>query len=103
VSVQRNAPILYKTSPRRRAGAESRRRRTYTTEPAPLVQSSTSAPARSSQTRHRWYACTVSVTAKEVRMAKADIAALLALAAALFIAIGDVMQLRSAHAVTDEQ
>jgi drug/metabolite transporter (DMT)-like permease len=36
-------------------------------------------------------------------MAKADIAALLALAAALFIAIGDVMQQRSAHAVTDER
>ena len=36
-------------------------------------------------------------------MAKADIAALLALAAALFIAIGDVMQQRSAHTVTEEQ
>ncbi|WP_343601305.1 DMT family transporter [Mycobacterium sp.] len=35
-------------------------------------------------------------------MARADIAALLALAAALFIAIGDVMQQRSAHEVTDE-
>jgi drug/metabolite transporter (DMT)-like permease len=36
-------------------------------------------------------------------MAKADIAALLALGAALFIAIGDVMHQRSAHEVTDEQ
>lgn len=35
-------------------------------------------------------------------MAKADIAALLALGAALFIAIGDVMHQRQAHAVTDE-
>ncbi|HME48009.1 DMT family transporter [Mycobacterium sp.] len=35
-------------------------------------------------------------------MAKADIAAVLALAAALFIAIGDVIHQRSAHAVTDE-
>jgi hypothetical protein len=35
-------------------------------------------------------------------MAKADIAALLALAAALFIAIGDVLHQRSAHDVTDE-
>src|ERR1700682_4084751 len=35
-------------------------------------------------------------------MAKADIAALLALGAALFIAIGDVMHQRSAHEVTDE-
>lgn len=35
-------------------------------------------------------------------MAKADIAALLALGAALFIAIGDVMHQRSAHDVTDE-
>jgi len=35
-------------------------------------------------------------------MAKADIAALLALAAALFIAIGDVIHQRSAHQVTDE-
>jgi drug/metabolite transporter (DMT)-like permease len=36
-------------------------------------------------------------------MAKADIAALLALGAALFIAIGDVMHQRSAHDVTDEK
>lgn len=35
-------------------------------------------------------------------MAKADIAVLLALAAALFIASGDVMHQRSAHEVTDE-
>ncbi len=35
-------------------------------------------------------------------MYKADIAALLALGAALFIAIGDVMHQRSAHEVTDE-
>jgi drug/metabolite transporter (DMT)-like permease len=35
-------------------------------------------------------------------MAKADIAALLALGAALFIAIGDVIHQRSAHDVTDE-
>jgi drug/metabolite transporter (DMT)-like permease len=35
-------------------------------------------------------------------MAKADIAALLALGAALFIAIGDVMHQRSAHDITDE-
>ncbi len=35
-------------------------------------------------------------------MARTDIAALLALAAALFIAIGDVMHQRSAHDVTDE-
>ena len=35
-------------------------------------------------------------------MAKADIAALLALGAALFIAIGDVIHQRSAHEVTDE-
>lgn len=35
-------------------------------------------------------------------MAKADIAALLALGAAFFIAIGDVMHQRSAHDVTDE-
>ena len=35
-------------------------------------------------------------------MAKADIAALLALGAALFIAIGDVIHQRSAHQVTDE-
>ncbi|AQT80646.1 hypothetical protein B1R94_17340 [Mycolicibacterium litorale] len=35
-------------------------------------------------------------------MARADIAALLALCAALFIAIGDVIQQRSAHDVTDE-
>jgi drug/metabolite transporter (DMT)-like permease len=35
-------------------------------------------------------------------MAKADIAALLALGAALFIAIGDVMHQRSAHEITDE-
>jgi len=35
-------------------------------------------------------------------MAKADIAALLALAAAFFIAIGDVIHQRSAHEVTDE-
>jgi drug/metabolite transporter (DMT)-like permease len=34
---------------------------------------------------------------------KADIAALLALGAALFIAVGDVMHQRSAHDVTDEQ
>ena len=36
-------------------------------------------------------------------MAKADIAALLALGAAFFIAIGDVIHQRSAHEVTDEQ
>ncbi|MCF6387877.1 DMT family transporter [Mycobacterium sp. MBM] len=36
-------------------------------------------------------------------MDKADIAALLALGAALFIAIGDVIHQRSAHDVTDEQ
>ncbi len=36
-------------------------------------------------------------------MAKADIAVLLALCAAFFIAIGDVIQQRSAHEVTDEQ
>ncbi len=36
-------------------------------------------------------------------MARADIAALLALCAAFFIAIGDVIQQRSAHDVTDEQ
>lgn len=36
-------------------------------------------------------------------MAKADIAALLALGAAFFIAIGDVMHQRQAHEVTDEQ
>ena len=35
-------------------------------------------------------------------MDKADIAALLALGAALFIAIGDVMHQRSAHEITDE-
>src|ERR1700755_967411 len=35
-------------------------------------------------------------------MAKADIAALLALGAALFIAIGDVIHQRSAHEITDE-
>jgi len=35
-------------------------------------------------------------------MAKADIAALLALAAAFFIAVGDVIHQRSAHDVTDE-
>ncbi|MCK0177560.1 MULTISPECIES: DMT family transporter [Mycobacteriaceae] len=35
-------------------------------------------------------------------MARADIAVLLALGAAFFIAIGDVIQQRSAHAVTDE-
>lgn len=35
-------------------------------------------------------------------MAKADIAALLALAAAFFIAVGDVIHQRSAHEVTDE-
>ena len=35
-------------------------------------------------------------------MAKADIAALLALGAALFIAIGDVIHQRSAHEVTEE-
>ena len=35
-------------------------------------------------------------------MAKADIAALLALGAAFFIAIGDVIHQRSAHEVTDE-
>jgi drug/metabolite transporter (DMT)-like permease len=35
-------------------------------------------------------------------MAKADIAALLALGAALFIAIGDVVHQRTAHVVTDE-
>ena len=35
-------------------------------------------------------------------MAKADIAALLALGAAFFIAVGDVMHQRSAHEVTDE-
>jgi drug/metabolite transporter (DMT)-like permease len=36
-------------------------------------------------------------------MAQADIAGLLAIAAALFIAIGDVVHQRSAHEVTDEQ
>ena len=36
-------------------------------------------------------------------MAKADIAALLALGAAFFIAIGDVIHQRSAHEVTDEE
>lgn len=36
-------------------------------------------------------------------MAKGDIAALLALGAAFFIAIGEVMHQRSAHEVTDEQ
>ncbi len=36
-------------------------------------------------------------------MAKADIAVLLALGAAFFIAIGDVIHQRSAHEVTDEQ
>ena len=36
-------------------------------------------------------------------MARADIAVLLALCAAFFIAIGDVIQQRSAHEVTDEQ
>ena len=35
-------------------------------------------------------------------MARADIAALLALGAAFFIAIGDVIHQRSAHEVTDE-
>jgi hypothetical protein len=35
-------------------------------------------------------------------MDKADIAALLALGAAFFIAIGDVIHQRSAHDVTDE-
>jgi hypothetical protein len=35
-------------------------------------------------------------------MAKADIAALLAPGAALFIAVGDVIHQRSAHDVTDE-
>src|SRR5215211_258841 len=39
---------------------------------------------------------------EEVPVDKADIAALLALGAALFIAIGDVIHQRSAHAVTDE-
>jgi drug/metabolite transporter (DMT)-like permease len=42
------------------------------------------------------------MTGQEVPMAKADIAALLALAAAFFIAIGDVIHQRSAHQVTDE-
>ncbi|WP_460356986.1 DMT family transporter [Mycobacterium sp. ZZG] len=36
-------------------------------------------------------------------MAKADLAALLALAAAFFVAVGDVMHQRSVHEVTDEQ
>ncbi|ANI39488.1 DMT family transporter [Mycolicibacterium vaccae] len=36
-------------------------------------------------------------------MAKADLAALLALAAAFFMAVGDVIHQRSAHEVTDEQ
>ncbi|MFA5712315.1 DMT family transporter, partial [Mycolicibacterium sp.] len=36
-------------------------------------------------------------------MAKADIAALLALAAAVFIALGDVVHQRSAHQVTDAE
>src|ERR1700754_3903464 len=36
-------------------------------------------------------------------MAKADIAALLALGAAFFIAVGDVIHQRSTHEVTDEQ
>ncbi len=36
-------------------------------------------------------------------MDKADIAVVLALGAALFIAIGDVMHQRQAHEVTDEQ
>ncbi|MDT5063897.1 MAG: hypothetical protein QOK02_52 [Mycobacterium sp.] len=36
-------------------------------------------------------------------MDKADIAALLALGAAFFIAVGDVMRQRSAHHVIDEQ
>ena len=35
-------------------------------------------------------------------MAKADIAALLALGAAFFIAVGDVIHQRTAHDVTDE-
>jgi hypothetical protein len=39
---------------------------------------------------------------EEVPVAKADIAALLAVGAALFIAIGDVMHQRAAHEVTDE-
>ena len=43
-----------------------------------------------------------SVTPEETCMDKADIAALLALGAALFIAIGDVIHQRSAHEVTDE-
>jgi drug/metabolite transporter (DMT)-like permease len=40
---------------------------------------------------------------EEANMAKADIAVLLALCAAFFIAIGDVIQQRSAHDVTDEE
>jgi drug/metabolite transporter (DMT)-like permease len=39
---------------------------------------------------------------EEVPVAKADIAALLAVGAALFIAIGDVIHQRAAHEVTDE-
>jgi drug/metabolite transporter (DMT)-like permease len=40
--------------------------------------------------------------AMDAGMAQADLAALLALAAALFIAVGDVIHQRSAHEVTDE-
>jgi drug/metabolite transporter (DMT)-like permease len=44
----------------------------------------------------------VAATSEEALMDKADIAALLAVGAALFIAIGDVIHQRSAHEVTDE-
>jgi drug/metabolite transporter (DMT)-like permease len=45
---------------------------------------------------------TLSATAQEVDVAKSDIAALLAVAAALMIGIGDVIQQRSAQDVTDK-
>jgi drug/metabolite transporter (DMT)-like permease len=45
---------------------------------------------------------TFSVTGQEVRVAKTDIAGLLALAAALMIGIGDVLQQQSAQQVTDK-
>jgi hypothetical protein len=52
---------------------------------------------------HSWWGCMYySNTGQAVPMAKADIAAVLARAAALFIAIGDVIHQRQAHEATDE-
>jgi hypothetical protein len=45
---------------------------------------------------------TLPLLPEEVAVDKTDVAALLALGAALFIAIGDVIHQRSAHEVTDE-